>query len=89
MREMKECSGGSGIQLPHEETVDSRVGARFLGVHYKTIEQMARMGQVPATKFGKSWRFLPSLLGEWRKEQMKSNLNKNPEPKNKKENEND
>jgi hypothetical protein len=37
---------------------------------------------VPATKLGKFWKFLLSLLGEWRKEQMNLNLIKDRLPNN-------
>jgi excisionase family DNA binding protein len=67
-------NGGNGNQYLHEDAVDSQTAAAFLGIHYKTIERMARMGQLSATKPGKSWQFLLSLLSEWRKEQMNSNL---------------
>ena len=71
---MKECNDGNGNQPPHEEAVDSRTAAAFLHIHYKTLERKAHMGQVPAMKLGKEWQYLLSLLSEWRKEQMNSNL---------------
>jgi hypothetical protein len=79
---MKEINGDKGVEDTFELPVDSRTAALFIGIHYKTLEQMARMHLVPATKFGKSWQFLLSLLSEWRKEQMNSNLNKPAPPKN-------
>jgi excisionase family DNA binding protein len=78
---MNKRETGNGNQPPHEEAVDSRTAAVFLGIHYKTLERMARMGQVPAMKLGKEWQFLLSLLNEWRKEQMTSNQ-KHPTNKN-------
>jgi len=65
---------GNRSQASHEETVDSHIAAAFLGIHYKTLERMARKGKVPADKLGQSWQFLLSLLSEWRKERMISNL---------------
>ena len=59
-----------------ERSVGSREAADFLGIHYKSLERMARMGEVPAVKSGKAWQFLLSLLDEWRREQMRSNLTK-------------
>ena len=84
---MEERYGGNGNRPPHEEAVDSRTAAVFLGIHYKTLERMARMGLVPATKLGKKWQFLLSLLSEWRKEQMNSNLSKHLQLTNKKKKE--
>ena len=76
---MDERDGNSNrpLQPPFEEAVDSRTAAAFLGIHYKTLELMARKRRVPADKLGQSWQFLLSLLSEWRKERMNSNL-KNP-----------
>ena len=72
---MNEPNSGKDNHPPHEDAVDSQTAAAFLGIHYKTLERLARMGLVPATKLGKKWQFLLSLLSEWRKEQMNSNLN--------------
>lgn len=70
-----------------ERFVRSREAAAFLGIHYKSLERMARMGEVPASKCGKAWQFLLSLLDEWRREQMRSNLTKKSQiPAIKKEN---
>lgn len=85
---MEKC-GGNGNQHPHEDSVDSRTAAAFLDIHYKTLERMARKGLIPAIKFGKSWQFLLSLLDEWRKKQMNSNLNKNQSPNKNEEKENE
>jgi excisionase family DNA binding protein len=65
-------------QAPFEQSVGSKEAAKFLRIHYKTVERMARTGELPATKDGKSWQFLLSLLDEWRREQMRSNLAKHP-----------
>jgi len=59
-----------------ERSVGSREAADFLGIHHKSLERMARMGEIPAAKSGKAWQFLLSLLDEWRREQMRSNLTK-------------
>lgn len=70
-----------------ERSVGSREAADFLGIHYKSLERMARMGEVPASKSGKAWQFLLSLLDEWRREKMRSNLTKQSQiPPIKKEN---
>lgn len=45
--------------------------------------------RVPASKHGKSWRFLPSMLNQWQREQMTSNLNKRKPPINDRQKEND
>lgn len=57
-----------------EKLVNTRVAAPFIGVHYKTLEQMARTGQVPAAKFGKSWMFRVSVLNKWLDKQLELNV---------------
>ncbi len=37
--------------------LDSRKAAELLGLHYKTVEKMARAGELPAVQLGKAWRF--------------------------------
>lgn len=40
-----------------EQPVTSRVAAPLVHVHYKTLEEMARAGELPAVKLGKCWLF--------------------------------
>ena len=37
--------------------LDSRMAAQLLGIHYKTVEKMARVGEIPGAQIGKTWRF--------------------------------
>lgn len=39
--------------------------AQIARCHPKTINRMARNGEIPARKFGHRWRFLRSQLDEW------------------------
>ncbi len=39
--------------------------ARFLRVPKSTVYKLARMGQIPATKIGKHWRFLRKDIQDW------------------------
>jgi excisionase family DNA binding protein len=72
----------NGNEMNHEPPIDSKTAAAYLNIHYKTLERMARVGEVPATKSGRSWQFLRSLLRKWLKERMNSNLNKRRPSKN-------
>lgn len=45
--------------------MDSNEAGAFLGVHPKTINRLARMGQIPAFRIGKLWRYRISDLTEW------------------------
>ena len=73
---MRNRDGESRYEIPREPPVDSETAAAYLNIHYKTLERMARMGEVPATKSGRSWQYLESLLSKWLKERMNSNLDK-------------
>jgi excisionase family DNA binding protein len=48
-----------------EILISSRAAADLVGLHYKTLERMARTHQVPATKIGRSWIFKTSVLNRW------------------------
>ncbi|MDQ6734042.1 MAG: helix-turn-helix domain-containing protein, partial [Nitrospirota bacterium] len=39
--------------------------AHFLRVPKSTVYKLARLGQIPASKIGKHWRFLRSDLQHW------------------------
>ena len=71
---MRKENSGSGNEPPDESPIDSETAAAYLKIHPKTLERMARMGEVPATKYGRSWQFSKPLLKEWLKDRMNSNL---------------
>jgi excisionase family DNA binding protein len=48
-----------------EPLLNLQEAAAILGVHWKTLEGMARNGKVPAFKVGKRWRFRLSSLNKW------------------------
>ena len=54
---------------PFEQLLDSEEAATLLKVHPKTLQRMARRGELPAHPFGdgrrKRWRFLLSELDVW------------------------
>jgi excisionase family DNA binding protein len=66
--------GRPSIENGFEPLLDSREAARYLRVHYKTLEAKARLGLVPAMKEGKCWLFRLSLLNEVVDHKLKSNL---------------
>jgi excisionase family DNA binding protein len=53
------------MQLEFEPLVDSHEAAKLLGIHPKTLQRMARRGDVPAIRIGKFWRFRVSELDTW------------------------
>jgi len=48
-----------------EPLIDCEKAAELLGIHPKTLQQMARQGRIPAKKVGRSWRFRTSELDAW------------------------
>ncbi len=48
-----------------ERLLDSDEAAALLGIHKKTLQRMARSGEVPGVQIGDLWRFRTSTLDEW------------------------
>ncbi len=48
-----------------EPLLDSNEAAALLKIHPKTIQKMARNGEISAIHIGKLWRFRASALNEW------------------------
>ena len=59
--------GGGGFHqpAPFEPVLTSEEAARLLNIHPKTLQRMARKGQVPARRIGDLWRFRASELDAW------------------------
>jgi excisionase family DNA binding protein len=48
-----------------ERLLDSDEAAALLGIHKKTLQRMARTGELPGFQIGDLWRFRASTLNEW------------------------
>jgi len=48
-----------------ESLIDSEEAARFLNINPKTLQKMARNGEVPAYRIGKLWKFRIPDLDDW------------------------
>jgi DNA binding domain, excisionase family len=48
-----------------EPLLDSEQAANLLRIHPKTLQKMARRGEIHGTHVGKLWRFRASDLNEW------------------------
>jgi excisionase family DNA binding protein len=48
-----------------QQILDSREAAALLKIHPKTLQKLARDGDVPAFQIGTLWRFVSSELDEW------------------------
>jgi len=64
---------GYGATVALEPVVDTEEAARFLNVDPKTLQKMARSGEVPGYRIGKLWRFRISDLDEWLRSKVISN----------------
>ena len=66
--EKKPAAAESTIQF--EPLLDARDAAALLGIHPKTLQKMARSGQVPGIRIGKCWAFRASVLDSWLKSKL-------------------
>ena len=48
-----------------EPLLDSDEAAALLRIHPKTLQRMARRGEIPGIQIGKLWRFRASTLNGW------------------------
>jgi excisionase family DNA binding protein len=48
-----------------EPLLDSNQAAAILKIHPKSLQRMARRGDIRALQIGKVWRFRASVLDEW------------------------
>jgi excisionase family DNA binding protein len=55
-----------------EQLLDSEEAAALLKIHPKTLQRMARQGQITAIQIGKLWRFRVSELDRWLSEKAAS-----------------
>ena len=61
----------------HFETLLSDADAgSLLGLHPKTVQRMARNGEIPAFRLGKYWRYRATELNGWLV--LQSNRQNNP-----------
>jgi len=55
-----------------EQLLDSDEAAALLKIHPKTLQKMARNGQIKGVQVGKLWRFRASVLNTWLNQKMAS-----------------
>jgi len=48
-----------------EPLLDTEEAAKLLRIHPKTLRRSARLGEIPATRIGRLWRFRASVLNQW------------------------
>jgi len=52
-------------QAAFEPLLDSEDAAKLLRIHPKTLQKLARRGEIQAVRIGKLWRFRASILNDW------------------------
>ena len=65
MSEMREVAQLSKRLSDFEMFLDSREAAALLQIHPKTLQRLARKGEIRAMRIGKLWRFRASDLNAW------------------------
>jgi excisionase family DNA binding protein len=58
-------SAGIEATATAEPVIDSEEAARFLNINPKTLQKMARSGEVPGYRIGRLWKFRISDLDGW------------------------
>ena len=62
----KAFEGGLSAPTQYFEPLLSEADVgKMLGLHPKTVQRLARRGDLPAVRIGRYWRFRASLLNEW------------------------
>lgn len=55
-----------------EQLLDSDEAAALLKIHPKTLQKMARNGEIAGVQIGKLWRFRATVLNDWLEQKMAS-----------------
>jgi excisionase family DNA binding protein len=58
-----QTSSNEGINF--ERLLDSLEAASLLRIHPKTLQRMARNGEIAGIQIGRLWRFRASVLNSW------------------------
>jgi excisionase family DNA binding protein len=61
------------IDVAFEPILDTEQAAALLHIHPKTLQRLARKGEVPAYRVGDLWRFRASDLDKWLRSGLSSN----------------
>jgi len=59
-------------ELTFEQLLDSDEAAALLKIHPKTLQKMARNGDIAGVQVGRLWRFRASVINEWLEQKMAS-----------------
>jgi len=68
----KPARSAQNRELTFEQLLDSDEAAALLKIHPKTLQRMARNGEITGVQVGRLWRFSASVLNEWLEHKMAS-----------------
>ena len=69
------------VEVYHfEPFLNSHEAAKLFGINHKTLQNLARRGEVPAHKIGDLWRFRASELDAWARGKVPSDRHSRREP---------
>ncbi len=63
--ERKPAQPATVSRAQFEPLLDSDEAAALLKIHPKTLQRMARHGEIAGIQIGKLWRFRASQLNQW------------------------
>lgn len=55
----------NSVDSSFEPLLDSTEAAALLRIHPKTLQRMARNGEIVGVQIGRLWRFRASVLNSW------------------------
>ena len=58
-------TSGTSPTLSFEPLLDDKQAGEMLGLHPKTVQRLARRGEIPAVRIGRYWRYRASALNHW------------------------
>jgi len=64
--------GAQVRELTFEQLLDSDEAAALLKIHPKTLQKMARNGEITGVQVGRLWRFRASVINQWLEHKMAS-----------------
>jgi excisionase family DNA binding protein len=58
-------TSGTSPTVSFEPLLDDKRAGEMLGLHPKTLQRLARRGEIPAVRIGRYWRYRASALNQW------------------------
>jgi excisionase family DNA binding protein len=72
MSTIEKPSNSNAQIIQFERLLDSDEAASLLKIHPKTLQKLARKGEIVGVQIGKLWRFRASVLNDWLERKLAS-----------------